>query len=725
MRKIGLTTLAYFALGSGIATLYTFLWGKDVFPLLLYALILGPLWDDNYTPGGLIDFGFDHYLALRVLTATLFFWNLMTWIAFGSKVRIITIAYFYNKWKAAMAWAFFYMIVLVVYHFQTDESLHRKIITARFLDWNIGYVWQHFLPLMKTPFFITVYTVIVSVFIFERFGYGHGWTKWKWARVLPRIVFVTAPFVLAFLVDELVFTCLVWVFFLPFCLFYAGSLWPIFKELYKEQWWYRRLFVFKRGDTGRWGGLHQYFKRDFIGYFIDGRKEICQSAPCGVYYGKTFFDLDTPINGRAIGTISETHHITIAGTRAGKSRDAIWNTLLSYPGGVIALDIKGEHTRVTQKRRDTVGSGTFYVDPFYISDRHIYPIYGPARKHTHKWNFFDEIDVESPDVRNLLSSLASACIYPESQESGNSAHFRETAVHYLRGIFAHVLTDKQIRAKNLRTVYNLIMTGTEEGSEYDPKNFVDLKIRMLANESLGGLAKDAASLVDRLADREGSAVFSTMRRGIDWMGHEAIQAVTERSDFLLSDAKTHNATIYLVLPEPYLREDNRFVRLFYTMAVYKCDNAVTPIKIEGQKRVLILLDEFASLAYFPPIAKSIKMAAGSYMKYWMILQNVEQLTSAYSNHADFTGSSDMQFFGIKNSDHGTITYIQDSLGKYKEKTEEGTQTYDLMSRNEIAEFLDAEKNGQIVIPDGGLPLMLKRVPYYKNYKSKQYGSHPH
>lgn len=102
---------------------------------------------------------------------------------------------------------------------------------------------------------------------------------------------------------------------------------------------------------------------------------------------------------------------------------------------------------------------------------------------------------------------------------------------------------------------------------------------------------------------------------------------------------------------------------------------------------------------------------------------MEQLTKVYDRPSDFTGSSDMQFFALKSTDRESIRFINDALGEYTETNGDETKYYDLLPESEIAEFLDAGNDGQIIIPDKGRPLMLRRIPYYKNYPRSQYGNH--
>ena len=59
----------------------------------------------------------------------------------------------------------------------------------------------------------------------------------------------------------------------------------------------------------------------------------------------------------------------IAPTGSGKGRDLLIPTLLTYEGPVIAIDLKGELSAVTRRRREEMGHQVAVIDPFGITGR--------------------------------------------------------------------------------------------------------------------------------------------------------------------------------------------------------------------------------------------------------------------------------------------------------------------------------------------------------------------
>lgn len=612
---------------------------------------------------------------------------LVLWLLFSSKIAAFHIELFRGIQWLVFPLAFVYIIAY--WYFEWGNPTNKES------QW-IGYGTLGFLPLF------------IAVGIFEK---KPKVLKW----IMPLLVFYTISYfgMLQILDASPFFWKIFWMVIVPLGILYYKNIIMVCKEYLKELPLYRRLFILgKRGESARWASYYEFFKRDMGGWFFKNRRKIWWSDRSQIFYGLTFPEHDTRIGGRLIGSVSEGHHITIAGTRGGKSVYAIYNNLLSYAGGVIALDPKGELATVTYKRRSL-------VKPFHIIDP-----FGVYAQQTARWNPLDEINIHSPEAREQIKTLAEASLFMDKSETGNSAHFRENAQIILRGVIAYVMSDPFLNdaQRHLGTVFNLIKYGEAEGKRFSPLSLDSfIKTQLTTNKAANGAAMEAANILTSVGERERGALLSTIARGIDWMNAENIKKVIcHSSDFSLRDAKTKESSIYLILPEEHLQKFSRFTSTFFTMAINLCGNHITPQPEGSKRRVLFLLDEFAKLGHFLPVAEKITIAAGSYLKFWIILQNIGQLTKIYNNFADFTGSSDIQVFSLKSTDRETPKFVHECLGRYTERTPEGEKSYSLMEESEIAEFLDPRNDTQIILPREGAPLMLKRVPFYKNYRKSQY-----
>lgn len=503
------------------------------------------------------------------------------------------------------------------------------------------------------------------------------------------------------------------VFGAPFLMLTAPTGKMAFVEYAKEHPVYRRIFVLGRGgEAARLSGLHDYFNRDMTEFFKSG-DTIKKTETSQIYLGRTLIENDIRVGGRQVGLInSEQHMMTVATTGAGKSRDAIYNTILNYSGGICAFDMKGEIVRLAYQRRKTYAP-CYVLDPYHeVSEL------GAG----HTWNPLAEIKVDHPAAREMLKQVAVACIYPE-QLGNDSPHFRDNAQDILRGYMAHVITAYPPELRHLGTVYDLLKTGEPEGKTYNPKAIEKVLIEMSINDGIEGAPRDAANLLNTVGPKERGSLLSTISRGIDWVNSKSIRPlITQQNTFSLSEIKSKEASVFLVMPEMYINEQIRFIRTFYSIAFAMCDNHITKQPIGSQRRALFLFDEFNKLGYFQPAEDAALTKRGSFLKCWFVIQNLEQLSANYKNEKNIITQCDKQFFGLDAMDDKALALIQNSVGHYTEMGDDRReQKRPVLSQNDIAELLDVGSKTQIIIPVEGKPIKLARVPFYNNYSSNQYG----
>src|SRR5208283_6167211 len=117
------------------------------------------------------------------------------------------------------------------------------------------------------------------------------------------------------------------------------------------------------------------------------------------------------------------HVLTCAPTRSGKGIGCVIPHLLTYPGSVFCLDLKGENAAVTAARRVQLGNQVAVIDPFGVTGQ-------PARS----VNWFDWIDLSSPECVSEAAALADMLILP----SGHESHWDDAARSFVQGLLLHV-----------------------------------------------------------------------------------------------------------------------------------------------------------------------------------------------------------------------------------------------------------------------------------------------
>lgn len=433
-----------------------------------------------------------------------------------------------------------------------------------FFDLSVTTLFVYFFIVTSSfDWFIAIFMIIMAI------GFLHGIREDINNKLLDKIILLSICVFYILLLSVFYFYSvegagieLIWfffAFFIPLFIIFFPIYHMIILEYIKETALYERLTkTFSGREVSRWGSVKSYFDFDITTIFrrsVD--KGIKKTTSSPLFIGSTIPEYDYKIGGRDIGTTSEQHLITVAGTGAGKIRDAINNNLLTYCGGLIALDVKGEHTKLAYERR-------LQYAPCYIVDP--YGITGEDKPKSN-WNPLNEIDPENPDARGDLKRIAEAIIMKERDEQ-DAVHFREIPQILLRGYMAHVLTTYPEEQRNLCTVFDLFTIGDPDSEEFNPEAVEKVVEDMAKNNAIGGAPSTAASKIMGMSNNERSGHFTSLSRALDWINDENIRnTISAPSDFSVKDCKTKNATIFFVIRENRLKEMSRFIRLFYTICL--------------------------------------------------------------------------------------------------------------------------------------------------------------
>lgn len=493
-----------------------------------------------------------------------------------------------------------------------------------------------------------------------------------------------------------------------------GFIYPyIFWEIIKETRPYRSWFIEGYGrEIARWAGFLSFYRHDISKQFRAARWSIPKLKKSAFYIGKTSLQYDFQLPGRHIGTTGEQHLMIVAGTGSGKSRDILNNNTLTYSGGMVIFDTKGEHVEISHKKRAEFAK-TYVVDPWEKNKL------GIPSAH---WNPLTAIDINSKSARALIKRMCEAIIIKEGAEMAKDAHFREIPQKVLRGFIAHVLSTYDKKYHNLPSVYDLMFKGYIEGEEFDPdKNIVS---EMEDNPVCQGAPIEAANLLEELEGSEKSGVWSTLSRSLDWVNDPCVRdIISGENSFSFKECKQEDATVYLLIPENFLEDQRRFVRLFYQVALDVMDKHETPQPKGHGRRVLFVFDEFESMGNFESARKATNTKRSSYIRCLFVVQNFSQFKANYGAEGanDFISNCDKIFFGIDSTDTGILERLFAALGKYTaiEYTESGHHGKEnirsMMSRSELSSFMDGYNNGLFYLPVQGEPFKMKRAHYDSNF----------
>jgi type IV secretion system protein VirD4 len=339
------------------------------------------------------------------------------------------------------------------------------------------------------------------------------------------------------------------------------------------------------------------------------------------------------------------HLITIAGTRAGKSRTVLIPNLLVYPGSMIVIDPKGELARETAlPRAERFGQRVVPLDPFGVSGFESY-----------SYNPFDELDPSSATFIDDVRVVASALIV---DGKGDNAHWTESAKALLVVLILYMFASGgEVSLPRLRRILMgaegaLTFGVTPEGR--DPTIFD----RMAKLDAFDGMVARVGKSFRDKSEREGSSIVSTAREQLSFLDSLPMNDVLKSTALRLGSLKSEPTTIYLCLPAGRLPTHFRWLRLIIALSLIELEKDQT----KPEHPVLLLLEEFAALEHMPVIERAAGFMAGFGVRLWTILQDLGQLKGQYRDSWEtFIGNAGIiQVFG--NMDLATTGHLSKMLG---------------------------------------------------------------
>jgi type IV secretion system protein VirD4 len=347
---------------------------------------------------------------------------------------------------------------------------------------------------------------------------------------------------------------------------------------------------------------------------------------------------------REIGVQTDRHAITIAGSRSGKGAAVIIPNLLRWPHNALVIDPKGENAEKTYAARLEMGQAIHVIDPYEEAKEVPQQLRGA-------FNPLGEIDKDSLTASTDLEVIADGLV---KRSDPKHAQWDDGAVSILAGLMAFTLSVAPTEEHNLMSVRRLLAETDESLRE-------TAEVMMSVNE-FDGLARSAAVAILTGLDSPKSMeadFIGAARRHTKWLDKRAMRQVLEHSTFKLSDLKTGDASVYLVLPPDYLENDGAFLRLFVRCAI----SAMARGGSGKGNECLFILDEFYSLGKMDVIQKSSGSMPSYGVHLWPFLQDLGQLLVTYGTEGaeTFFANSDLhQFFG--NADPLTLNHVSMRLG---------------------------------------------------------------
>lgn len=331
------------------------------------------------------------------------------------------------------------------------------------------------------------------------------------------------------------------------------------------------------------------------------------------------------------------HLLTIAPTGAGKGIGSIVPALLTYPGGALVIDPKGENAAITMRRRREMGQDVYLFDPF-----------GVVTHDTAAWNPIDLIHKGNPRYADDAAAIADALAVPPGGKA--DPHWYASAMELLTAIILYLgMIETDPKKKNLSQLRVILTSDLKTLREFFDH----------IHSTTSGPVRDAASTVVSKSEKELSSVISTAQTYTRFLRSPNISRTLSHSSFNPADLHSGKASAFIIVPGPYMNAYSGWMRLMITHFL----NGINLIGRKPARQILFIIDEAAAVGNLKSITDSYAQMRSYGIQLWPFFQDRAQIKATYADIGDtmVTNAAVKQIFGI--NDHATAKWISDSLGK--------------------------------------------------------------
>lgn len=366
-------------------------------------------------------------------------------------------------------------------------------------------------------------------------------------------------------------------------------------------------------------------------------------------------------HGSLIGVADDRHIVTIAGSRAGKSRTSLLPNLMLWPGSFITIDPKGELANETAPARAKAGHQVYVIDPFEQTT-------GEAAKLRKRYNPLAELLAGDPaDHVDDAALMADAFVVTDGRSND---HWTTSARNLIQGMILWLISSAdELSLIDLRDILSSSPKRPDGDETSDKMNLGMAFDMMAASDAYDGVVANVGASFEGKPENEAASIISSAVEQLAFLRSSRLGKWIGESDFKLRDLKERPTSIYLVLPASRMATHFRWLRLLIMQAM----NILERVENRTQHPVLFVLEEFPTLGYMRQVEAAAGLMAGYQVKLWTVMQDLSQIKSLYPNSWEtFLGNAGIvEAFG--NVDVTTTEYISKRLGN--------TQTTQLQREN--------------------------------------------
>ncbi|MCB1389631.1 MAG: type IV secretory system conjugative DNA transfer family protein [Rhodobacteraceae bacterium] len=307
----------------------------------------------------------------------------------------------------------------------------------------------------------------------------------------------------------------------------------------------------------------------------------------------------------------EGHWLCVAPMGSGKTVNFVVPQLLDHPGPVIALDIKGELTKVTARYRQSLGP-VLVFDPFHlVSDG------------SGAFNPLSHLDVSSPTIVDDVYAIASLFSNPADAGRNIEAYWEDWGQDIVAGLILAALGHEDPRKRSLGEAYAMMNTDDVSYSIAVALDTRGKKMHRFAYQKLASLLQ--------LPDITRGGVISCAQQQLRMLAGDGVQAAVAQDSIdldLLSRGEP--CTVYVVIPPDKLVSHATLVRIVLTALVQRMMRR----RRAPRQPTLLLIDEATQFGPIPALQSAITLGRSFGIRAALIVQSMAQLKQAYGKMTD-------------------------------------------------------------------------------------------
>lgn len=361
-------------------------------------------------------------------------------------------------------------------------------------------------------------------------------------------------------------------------------------------------------------------------------------ADKGLILGRTF-------SGALLRLPQYCHVLLVGGTGSGKGVSIIIPNLLSYVGGFVCFDPKGDLFEAAQRRTAKGKQRRIRLAPFNGS--------------TDACNPLDTIPCDSPILVDSARAMAEALVVRQGTET--DPHWNSKAVQVICAVLVLVLLRFKGKERSLNSVQDI-------ASDLDLLKGAVAKLR-----EMGGIPARLGNQLKTLFDnetkgltKEGAGVLSTVTRHLSFLDSEPVARAVATSTFDPAELRQPGTSLFVQIPPDQMEAQKGLLRCWISTFV----SVISAVGNEQDGEVLFLLDEASALgSSLPALEEALVRGRSAGVRLVLAYQSDSQVRDAFKDKPTLLYDNCTTQIYLGASSLETATRISKSLGEWTQVLE--------------------------------------------------------